>query len=777
MEFSTTRRSFLASSLAAGVAANWATARESSMFAADELVTLVDQGQAKCAIYVEPSVLESKERVKLRDAVHDLATYLERMSGAKIPLRTGPPGSDAPSCSILIGALADSRWGRTLRETPYRQSARLVTTRSGVGLQGETDEGICYAIYELLDSLGCRWYIPGELGEVVPRRATLTTPVRDLTIVPGTISRNIWYADDAFKRRNRLGGFQYHAGHALESYVTEEQLKQYPEWNAEMGGKRQLHKCDVGYRICWAREDVAAAIAERIVAQLDQTPAACVSVSPGDGIDFCECANCKALDADDFDPSMNCISLTDRYVHFVNWIAERVARKHPAVTLGFLAYAQYTRPPRREKLHPNLIPQLAPITYCRAHTLDDPQCKSRQQIRQLLEGWGKASERVAMYEYFYHLAEVAAPFPAIRRNLVESRVQYANHVSLWTPETLSNFESHTPGLCLGIRMAWNPQADPAAILAQFYREFYGAAAMAMGDYWQYLDDCWTTSPEHAGCGFGYLRRFPPDRLAEARRRIDLALRACQTPLETRRVTLADESFRQLELFMKLRRDYFAGRASELVADSQRWMATHRALADKYQENFTFTKAGWAPDTVAVNYFKAFYLASYEDLARLHREFQVATPTLNVWKFAVDREQRGATLGWDQTAFDDAAWRTTDVAFETWSTLELDSYFGPVWYRARVTLPAIPAGKKVWLWVGATDGACRVYMNGQPGKHVDAKGATQLEPSGFCQPFSFDVTEAVKSNAANSVVIVGTRQALNELGTGGLLGPAVVYCER
>ena len=740
-------------------------------------LTLIADGRAQVAVYAPAAVKENAERARLRESVADLALYLKKMSGAEVPVHFRQPMDADRATPILVGEAADATFGVFTAKTDFQQSFRFVVSAKGVGLQGETDEATSYAVYELLDQLGCRWFIPGELGEVVPSRKTIELAHREATHAPGTVARAIWYADDAFKRRNRLGGFPYSAGHALESYVTKQQLEQHPEWNAEFGGVRKLHPCDVGHRICWANADVAAAVADKIIANLDQKFTPCVSISPGDGIDFCECEKCKKLDAGDWDPSMACVSLTDRYVNFVNRIAARVAEKHPRVRLGFLAYAQYTRPPVREKLHPLLIPQLAPITYCRAHTLDDANCESRRRIRKLLEGWGQASRNVAMYEYYFHLAEVAAPFPAIGRNVVELPVQYANHVTMWTPETMPNFESFTPGMCLGIRMSWQSQANPRDVLNDFYRNFYGGAAEPMAAYWQYVDDCWTTVPEHAGCGFGYMRRFTPERMAEARRRIDAALRDCQTPTETRRVQLAEESFRQHELFMKLRRDLFAGRHAQLEQDSNRWTETHQALAEKYKDNFTFSKTGWAPKTVAVSYFSAFYEKTYKDLARIGRDCELLTPALNQWSYAVDKEKQGETAGWGRADFADGDWKRTDVSLDSWSTLGLDAYYGAVWYRQRVAVPAVPAGKKIRLWVGATDGACKVFINGRHAPFVNAKGESVAEADGYCEPFSFDVTDAIKPGAENQITIVGTRKSLNELGTGGLLGPVLLYRER
>ena len=102
--------------------------------------------------------------------------------------------------------------------------------------------------------------------------------------------------------------------------------------------------------------------------------------------------------------------------------------------------------------------------------------------------------------------------------------------------------------------------------------------------------------------------------------------------------------------------------------------------------------------------------------------------------------------------------------------------GAGWYRADVTLPRAPAGKKVSLWIGATDGSAKVFVNGKHCPYVTSDGETKDAFSGYCTPASFDITDAVREGE-NQVTILCVRTFLNELGTGGLLGPVVVYRER
>jgi hypothetical protein len=117
-----------------------------------------------------------------------------------------------------------------------------------------------------------------------------------------------------------------------------------------------------------------------------------------------------------------------------------------------------------------------------------------------------------------------------------------------------------------------------------------------------------------------------------------------------------------------------------------------------------------------------------------------------------------------------------VAVDSWSALGLHNYLGSLWYRAAVKLPAAPSGKKTFLWIGSTDGRVKVFVNG---KHVPYVGPKQEKAdgfSGFCQPASFDVTDAVRAGD-NQISLLCTREAINELGTGGLLAAPMFYREK
>jgi hypothetical protein len=257
--------------------------------------------------------------------------------------------------------------------------------------------------------------------------------------------------------------------------------------------------------------------------------------------------------------------------------------------------------------------------------------------------------------------------------------------------------------------------------------------------------------------------------------------ACETPLEVRRVRLADESLELFELFMKLRRDQAEGRFANLAGDGEFWKKKISMLGEKYQDNFTFTRTSWRPTTLNGSYFQSFYQLTYNDASRIAAQATILTPTPMVeFRYQADKDKGGEAQGWAKADFDDTAWKTTNVSRETWSSIGYHSWFKSMWYRTEVTLPAAPKtafGKRVYLWLGSTDGSAKVFINGQHIPYVDAKGEKLDEFNGYCQPASWDITDALVPGKSVKVAILCTRTFFNELGTGGLLAPVVIYREK
>ena len=62
-------------------------------------------------------------------------------------------------------------------------------------LAGNNDgpyHGTEYAVYDFLRSLGVRWFMPGEFGEVVPQQRTIRVPEQQVREKPDFVMRNWW---------------------------------------------------------------------------------------------------------------------------------------------------------------------------------------------------------------------------------------------------------------------------------------------------------------------------------------------------------------------------------------------------------------------------------------------------------------------------------------------------------------------------------------------------------------------------------------------------------
>ena len=127
---------------------------------------------------------------------------------------------------------------------------------------------------------------------------------------------------------------------------------------------------------------------------------------------------------------------------------------------------------------------------------------------------------------------------------------------------------------------------------------------------------------------------------------------------------------------------------------------------------------------------------------------------------------GSGSAWMHTDFDDHAWSTTDPCLQTWSSLGLHDYMGAMWYRASVELPAIPAGKRVYLWLAATDGSARLFVNGRhipyANERRDAEGKATTTTadafSGYAAPASFDITAAIAAGPESTHAAVRATRA-------------------
>ncbi|MGE5531843.1 MAG: DUF4838 domain-containing protein, partial [Bacteroidota bacterium] len=237
----------------------------------------------------------------------------------------------------------------SLFDAQITQGWRLDADRTGITLSANTRLGLQNALYALLDRWGCRWVMVGELGECIPRVRSLTVPVgtlapqvyNDFSVDPSGSGS----AYSEFYARNQAGFLNWTTmqHYWLYALPPEKYFATHPEWYSLIAGKRQPKQ------LCTSNPEV---IAEMIKAAKTFLAAGenrvCFPMDPMDGIDFCQCDNCRALDVPgQFTNGAPCV--TDRVLHFANRVAAGIRDEYPDRYVGFYAYWTHVDPPQRAR--------------------------------------------------------------------------------------------------------------------------------------------------------------------------------------------------------------------------------------------------------------------------------------------------------------------------------------------------------------------------------------------------------------------------------------------
>jgi len=700
---------------------------------------------------------EEAARRRLRESVGDLSRILSWLTGQAFPIVTEDRGSLGPQ--IFIGSEAAKVFGDVGGSAPDRQRWRMVVEAGRAGLYGESDLATSYAIYTLLESLGCRWFVPGELGECLPPEGSIRVlQARNVSGEPFTIYRGVWFADDAFRRRNRLRDMEerIESSHALENYITKDQRVAHPGWCALIDGTRDPER----RQLAWGNPEVARAVGEAIIAKLEKRYRPSMSLSPLDQHRFSEGPEDLALDAGMWDSTMQSVAVADRLVHFANAIVKTVAVRFPDVRFGMLAYHQYVMPPARERPDPRIVPVIAPISYNRFHSLLDDRVGTSPVLREIVRGWGKICP-IGYYGYAFNLAEPLAPFPMIRRYSRDLPFLFQHNVRYWYTETMPTFEANLHGLTLGIRLSWDPLQSPEDIVADLNSRFYGPASVPMGEYWDMMDQAWNESLNLAGGAHGYLERFPESLIRRADGLLATAEKASWGTSAEPRVALARDSFDLHGSFLSLLRDLQEGRLDGIDERAKAYASRIDVLIARYGPHFFAGQFG-------KRYFASFWLKVFSEAG------QLVDPPNTILAGPI-RDFLITPSAPDALPPETPDGLPIRTGVTHWNQLGYMDYFGPMWYDATIELPASPPTETVLLWLSSFDDKAEVFVNGLAAAPVRPDAKSPLSTTGFCEPARFDVSGLIREGE-NRLQIRVTRTTINETGTGGLLAPVYIFSQ-
>ena len=252
--------------------------------------------------------------------------------------------------------------------------------------------GSLNAVYAFLRRLGARWYLPGELGEVLPRHSTIVLPSIDHVSRPDFAVRMFKWTSYASGNRDdilwerRLGlntgvdvwGASPTRSHGMRNVVGNPSLQaNHPEYYALRGGQRDIHKNGHGTP-CFSSVGLMRETVRYVRSVYSIYDEPMVSIWPTDGLRKCQCEKCEAHD------------LNALVWRFVDRVARELYRSHPDRLVSTGAYSSYVDPPESiERFPPNLVVYIAnrgrPVFALDSSS--NPYPEKWPEYRACLDGW------------------------------------------------------------------------------------------------------------------------------------------------------------------------------------------------------------------------------------------------------------------------------------------------------------------------------------------------------------------------------------------------------
>jgi hypothetical protein len=531
---------------------------------------LVKDGAATATVVVGPDATREETL-----AATEIRDYLLKMTGAAVAVGASPRSGD--DTVVRVGAFGASAVAEFAGEKPETDGFALQTKGRTLYVVGGDARGTLYGAYELLERLGVRWFMPGELGEDVPSARDVPVPELDVRQRPAFrhVSGLIWAGGPGagaweLRVKGRVGA-RDSFGHNWSNVLapTQQNLQQNRELFAEVDGVRGKSP-----QLCSAHPEVvrlSVEAARRSFAANPQSPL--FSLSPNDGYGFCEDSRCRAVDAL---YGVTDGSISDRLVHYANEVLVELEKTHPDKQIGVLAYVTHTSPPRSARPHRNYATLIThmPWSFCHAHAIDDPACPLNAVFGSYVRGWSAVASHVGVYDYYGHFF-VFAPWPIVHSIRRDIPYLHSLGVERFTSETQQNWANQGLNFYVAARLIWDPGTDVDRLLHEYYERFYGRASGPMRSYWERWETAMAATTAQGEGGYNWLRMYTPELVAECGAYLAEAERLAESDGEKvrRRVAFARTGFGFTEAFTRMlaagvRRDVPGIRAAAAEAEQR-----------------------------------------------------------------------------------------------------------------------------------------------------------------------------------------------------------------
>lgn len=465
-----------ASAMAAPIAVN----------AASPLVLAKRGAAAEYAIVIAVDADECQ-----RYAVEELRDYVKQLTDVELPIVTkaeDAAGATLPEKAIVLEV--------ENRDSP--DAFRLYADGQRLRIVGGGSRGVLYGVYELLETYGgVEWF--SSWWTIVPKLDSFVVPgAMDDVQKPAFAMRQASCPSPALAARLRLNGRQCFPkgtnvkkfggpahpsigfGHTMNWLLPPKKyFAEHPEYFAEVNGVRVSERTQP----CLTNPDVLRIVTSNVLVALRSNPGReFYPVTQNDWGNWCTCANCAAVDAEEE-------SHAGTMVRFVNAVAEAVEKEFPSAKIQTFAYKYTQKPPKKTRLRHNVMPTMCTITadFSEPLAVSVGAHNRRRNLAGAMRGWAEHATEMFVWDYTVDFRNYLMPFPnghSLLPNLRFFRdcgAKYVKEQGYCGPGEFAELK-----VWLLAKGMWNPDVEEGPLLDRFFVGFYGAAAPAVREYFEAL---------------------------------------------------------------------------------------------------------------------------------------------------------------------------------------------------------------------------------------------------------------------------------------------------
>ena len=748
-------------------------------------------------------------------AADELVAFIRKMSGAELPVKRLDKGAELPAGTVVaLGAELARREGLAGDLATLLPDGFVLKTRGGrLIVSGRRARGTLYGVYGLLETLGCRWVMPGPFGEIIPEMTTVRVAVSK-TENPSHRERYWWctwgqgehYARWTLRNKGNfvhaLGDPMVRQGHASQvplSYgarrpdLQVKVRKKVPDWKRDEKGRilrdangKPLQRVMVEKEVTQLPDDYYTMQGGRpnthvpnmsnpkvwdLYAEyyrdhyfysrpLDDY----VSISAADGLVLDDRAASRKLDSNEFDWAMGAYSATDRMWFFHRRYIGRVLEEHPNRRFGVLVYSNNMMPPRVETVHPAMALVFAPLGICPLHHVRDDKCKTNRAYRRWLESWMAQAEAAGAEAYYYDYLPIGFQWCNFILSpqwaIVGRNYPWFHKLGLDGHTTQGFDDWGAMGLTawVAIRLYWDVTQDYRDLVAEYCRCRFGeAAAPAMRGYYDVFEQRMDQVPDLCSNEiWGNHLAIDPHTRARAREALSKAARLVTGDRAKSHFQAATDYQRAMDVWCD--GIEHARETGDFAAAAKRMEPAFDIAArlNKLYSHFVHPKR--IDKTTKTRFRPGGWYNKYLDWAKEIKGSAAALCLPRHMKVAIDTDNTGWTKGWHKpgAAVDGLEdWDTTVVPDVKYQTQREPAAF---FYRTEVTVPKSFEGKRkvVLYFPSLIARALRVWINGRPVMFDNGEFVDEIwrGPSYFWFNYdhqqAFDVTALIKPGQRNTI---------------------------